>query len=59
MIKTVEEVVACKIFTAPEFVALAAAAGLTSVAVYGDIDTRMPLDDKDAHNMVMVFRRDD
>ena len=59
VIKTVEEVVACKIFTAPEFVALAAAAGLTSVAVYGDMDTRMPLDDKDAHNMVMVFRRDD
>lgn len=59
VIKTVEEVVACKIFTAPEFVALAAAAGLTSVAVYGDMDTRMPLDDENAHNMVMVFRRDD
>jgi len=52
-------VVACKIFTAPEFVALASAAGLTSVAVYGDMNTQMPLDDENAHNMVMVFRRDD
>lgn len=59
VIKTVEEVVACKIFTAPEFVALASAAGLTSVAVYGDMNTEMPLDDENAHNMVMVFRRDD
>jgi len=59
VIKTVEEVVACKIFTAPEFVALASAAGLTSVAVYGDMNTQMPLDDENAHNMVMVFRRDD
>ncbi|OUS42372.1 S-adenosyl-L-methionine-dependent methyltransferase [Ostreococcus tauri] len=58
VIKIVEDVVPCKIFTAPEFIALASAAGLTSVAVYGDMDVRVALDDENAHNMVMVFRRE-
>jgi SAM-dependent methyltransferase len=59
ILKTIEEVVPCKIFTQPEFNALARAAGLTCVAVYGDMDTRVALDDENAHNMVLVFRRDD
>ena len=59
VIKSVEEVVACKIFTQPEFNALAATAGLTCVASYGDMDHRMTLDDENAHNMVLVYRRDE
>lgn len=59
VIKSVEEVVACKIFTQPEFNALAATAGLTCVASYGDMDHRMALDDENAHNMVLVYRRDE
>lgn len=57
VLKVIEDVVPCKIFTAPELIALASAAGLESVAVYGDMDVRIALDDENAHNMVMVFRR--
>jgi SAM-dependent methyltransferase len=57
VIKIVQEVVPCKIFTAPELVALARAAGLDVAATYGDMDERVALDDENAHNMVMVFRK--
>ena len=59
VLKTVEEVVPCKIYTAPEFKALARAASLAHVGTFGDMSTTMALDDEDAHNMVLVFRRDD
>jgi len=59
VLKTVEEVVPCKIYTAPEFKALARAASLAHVGTFGDMSTTMALDDEDAHNMVLVFRKDD
>jgi len=59
VLKTVEEVVPCKIYTAPEFKALARAASLAHVGTFGDMSTTMALDDEEAHNMVLVFRRDD
>jgi SAM-dependent methyltransferase len=57
VLKIVQEVVPCKIFTAPEMVALANAAGLEFAATYGDMDGRIALDDENAHNMIMIFRR--
>jgi hypothetical protein len=38
-------------------VALANAAGLEVAATYGDMDGRIALDDENAHNMIMIFRR--
>lgn len=59
VLKSVEEVVPCKIYTAPEFKALARAASLAHVGTFGDMSVAMALDNEEANNMVLVFRRDD
>ena len=54
----VEEVVRCRVFTAPEIALLGKLAGLTVVATFGDMDADVPLTHEDANNMVIVLRRD-
>ena len=55
----IEETVTCKIFTCPEIHLLARLAGLKVVATYGDMDIDVPLTHEDAHNMIVVLKRDD
>ena len=55
----VEEVVRCRVFTAPEIALLGKLAGLTVVATFGDMDADVPLTHEDANNMVIVLRRAD
>jgi len=55
----VEEVVRCRVFTAPEIALLGKLAGLRVVATFGDMDTSVPLTHEDANNMVIVLRRAD
>ena len=54
----VEEVVRCRVFTAPEIALLGKLAGLTVAATFGDMDADVPLTHEDANNMVIVLRRD-
>lgn len=55
----VEEVVRCRVFTAPEIALLGKLAGLTVAATFGDMDADVPLTHEDANNMVIVLRRAD
>ena len=42
----------------PEIAMLGEMAGLEVVATYGDMDERVPLDSEDAHNMLVVLKKD-
>jgi hypothetical protein len=53
----VEEIVKCRVFTAPEIALLGKLAGLRVVATFGDMDTSVPLTHEDANNMVIVLKR--
>ena len=53
----VEEVVPCRVFTAPEIALLGKLAGLEVVATFGDMDADVPLTHEDANNMVIALRR--
>ena len=53
----VEEIVMCRVFTAPEIALLGKLAGLRVVATFGDMDTSVPLTHEDANNMVIVLKR--
>ena len=53
-----EEVVSCRVFTAPEVDLLARLAGMRVCATYGDMNEDVPLDSEDAHNMLVVLKKD-
>lgn len=55
----VEEIVRCRVFTAPEMALLGKLAGLTVVATFGDMDASVPLTHEDSNNMVIVLKRAD
>ena len=54
----VEQIVRCRVFTAPEVDLLARLAGMRVCATYGDMDEDVPLDSEDAHNMLVVLKKD-
>jgi len=56
--EAVEQVVRCRVFTAPEVDALARLAGMRVCATFGDMDERVPLDSEEAHNMLVVLKKD-
>jgi hypothetical protein len=55
----VEETVRCKIWTAPEITLLGKLSGMKVVATFGDMATEIPLCHEDAHNMIVVLKRDE
>ena len=54
----VNAVVPARVFTAPEIDLLARLAGMRVCGYFGDMDTDVPLDDPDAHNMLVVLKKD-
>ena len=56
--EAVEQIVRCRVFTAPEVDALARLAGMRVCATFGDMDERVPLDSEEAHNMLVVLKKD-
>lgn len=55
----VEETVRCKIWTAPEITLLGKLSSMKVVATFGDMATEIPLCHEDAHNMIVVLKRDE
>lgn len=47
-----------RVFTAPEMELLARASGLRLAAAYGDMNVDTPLQDEEAHNMIVVLKKD-
>jgi len=56
--QAIEEQVRCRVFTAPEIDLLARLAGLRVVAGYGDMNFDTPLNDEQAHNMIIVLKKE-
>jgi len=54
----VNAVVPARVFTAPEIDLLARLAGMRVCGYFGDMDADVPLDDPDAHNMLVVLKKD-
>ena len=53
-----EQIVRCRVFTAPAVDLLARLAGMRVCATYGVMDEDVPLDSEDAHNMLVVLKKD-
>ena len=58
VMEEIQEKVASKIWTANEFLTLAKETKWESIGVFGDMDMKVSLNDEDAHNMVLAFRKE-
>mmetsp|Transcript_9030 Transcript_9030/g.29086 ORF Transcript_9030/g.29086 Transcript_9030/m.29086 type:complete len:463 (-) Transcript_9030:73-1461(-) len=52
-----KEIVKCKLFTLPELMAVANAAGFEFIECFGDLDETVRFDSENAQNMVVCFRK--
>ena len=52
-----KEIVKCKLFTLPELMAVANAAGFEFIECFGDLDETVRFDSESAQNMVVCFRK--
>ena len=50
-----KEIVKCKLFTLPELMAVANAAGFEFIECFGDLDETVRFDSENAQNMVVCF----